>query len=571
MTHTAAERGMAPPASPEPTVEHGLVAPRPRPAIVAALALAALLLAVHVGLAWRLRPLWIDVGDDATYVLLGRSLRSLAYRSIYLAGAPQHVQYPPGFPALLATIGAVLGERVAAFAAVQALLSAAALALVFDAARRRWSLQLALLLLAACAVNPLLVTSAPLLLSETPFLALCALSLWATARDGPSPRWLVLAVAAAIAAALTRTAGVALVVALLLTWCSERRWRAALVLLAAAVVVLGGWFVWTALAPRDALHYSYGADLARGYGGAPIPSTGVAAPAAAPAGALAGAMRGVVGRVVRYLTQIVPSWLPVPTLAHTRVDNVAWLGVIVGFGAAGVWALWRRWRAAALFLACYAAVLAAWPWALDRLLTPALPFVILALLAGIRLAAARWPGVLFERVVPVAFVGCLVATAATRDATLLRQRQRCLAAEAPSARGCLDPKRRSVFDAADYVRDHTSAGDTVLVFYGAGFYARAARVTLPIGVIAADADPRSGPRLAAGKYVLLTLTSWDERARTAAMRSHCDRLTLERIVPPAAMVLRTVDPATNPDSGRATCAALDQFLSAPWSDDANAP
>jgi hypothetical protein len=55
------------------------------------------------------------------------------------------------------------------------------------------------------------------------------------------------------------------------------------------------------------------------------------------------------------------------------------------------------------------------------------------------------------------------------------------------------------------------------------------------------------------------------------MRRHCDRLTLERIVPPAAMVLRTVAPATNPDSGRATCAALDRFLSAPWSDDANAP
>ena len=512
---------------------------------------AAALLLVHAWLAWRLREPAVGLGDDATYVLLGRSLRSFAYESIHLVGAPRHVQYPPVFPGLLALAGALFGERFALFAALEVLLSAVGLGLLFVAVRRLWGPYLALLVLAACAANPALVESARSVLSESPFLALTMFTLWAAARgDGPPPGWLAAAGAGALAAALTRTAGVALVVALLLTWCTERRWRAAGGLFAAAAIVLGGWLLWSLLAPNDPSHYGYGADFARGYGAAsPVPAPATTA-------------RAVAERVVAYLTRLVPWALQLPTIPRTRVDNVIWVGVLLGFGAAGLRALWRRWRAAALFVGCYAVVLAAWPWALERLLVPVIPLVLLTLLAGIDAVAARVGGGRLARLAPAALVAAAVAVAAGRQATALERHQRCLAS---GARGCLTATSRSFDDAAAYIRAHGDPGHPVLTFRGAGLHYRTGRLTIPPGALAAPgAESRPNWGLPPGTYVLLAQTDVIERTAATRLRARCDRLTLVRHFPPAALLLRAADGGA--DAGRAACAALDDFLSIPWTD-----
>ena len=100
--------------------------------------IAAVLLVAFALLAWLQRvPSLTTANDDATYVLLSRSLREGAYSSIHLVGAPVHTKYPPVFPALLAVVSTVFGESIDAFTAMNIALAAASLALVFAIARRR--------------------------------------------------------------------------------------------------------------------------------------------------------------------------------------------------------------------------------------------------------------------------------------------------------------------------------------------------------------------------------------------------------------------------------------------------
>ena len=119
------------------------------------------------------------------------------------------------------------------------------LAFLFDIIRRRWSIDLAFLATAAVAVNPVVVTNAGSVTSETLFTTLTLGSLWAANRSerarasrAPGVRAGVLAGALAIASALTRSAGVTLPVALGVHWLYRRRYRWVFVLAAATTVTV---------------------------------------------------------------------------------------------------------------------------------------------------------------------------------------------------------------------------------------------------------------------------------------------------------------------------------------------
>lgn len=521
-------------------------------------AAAAALVALHAVLGWWLRPATLSLADDDTiYVLLGRSLRELHYRSPYLVGEPAHVQYPPGFPALLALAGAVVGERMDLLAALQALLSAAALALTFDAVRRRWSPALALLALTLAAVNPLLLETAGTLWSEPPFMALVALSLWAASGAEPSARRLALAGAAAVAAALTRSAGVALVAGLALAWCTERRWRAVALLGAAAGVALGGWFLWTALAPSASAHHPYALDMARGYQRA--------AGAATLAGAAGAALLRMIYIVAAYPAALVPWNLPLPTVEGTAADNVAWLVVVLASGALGARELWRRWRAAACFLLCYGGVLAVWPWALDRFLAPVMPLVLILLLAGLA-AAARWAadrwrlpsGARLAHAAPAAFAVAVAVPALARDARLWRGRAACDRSSPTRAEGCVTADGRSFYRAAEFVRDSTPPGAVVVTLRAASLNYRTGHPAIVAGTL-----PGAGaPRLPGGGYVLLSRLFASESTFAGGLRARCDRLTLVKRFPPRTFLFRVADPP--PGEAGAACSALDWYRANAW-------
>src|SRR2546422_1760055 len=101
------------------------------------------------------------LNDDGVYVALGKAIaEGDGYRSIYLAGAPLHLRYPPGFPLLLAlpwALGGTLAAVRATVAALHPLVAGAAAGLVWWTGRRQ--LELAPASLALCAVAPFLLRS----------------------------------------------------------------------------------------------------------------------------------------------------------------------------------------------------------------------------------------------------------------------------------------------------------------------------------------------------------------------------------------------------------------------------
>ncbi|MEJ7811576.1 MAG: hypothetical protein WKG32_14280 [Gemmatimonadaceae bacterium] len=510
---------------------------------------AAVLLIAHAVLAWLMRIPAITTGnDDAVYLHLARSLRELGYNDRFLVSAPVHAQYPPGYPVMLALLGALAGERLDVFLAAGVALSVGALALFFDAVRRLWTPALALMALALASVNVLVLANAGRLMTETPFMALTVGALWLLSRR-PATRWtLVLAGAAVIAAALTRTVGVTLVVAVIALWLVERRIRAAATLAVVSALTVGAWLLWTVLSPAKSVGRSYVADA-----GAAIAPTAVTA-----SGGLLGRLQY---NAVDYLTRQIPFALPVPTVAGTRVDNVFWLLVILALGALGSYALWRRWRASFFALAAYFALLLVWTWTFGRLLEPLLPLLLLALLAGAALAGRRF-GPRAEWALPLALTLVIGATSLTQTAAALKIAARCdRAHQFRLTAGCFEPARIAFVASAEFARTRT---DPTAVFAsgkeGAFAYHSNRRLVPLASLLDADSSQILA-RLAAMRvdYVMLGGFLVKEHRLATQLLPICDRLALVADFPPRAIMLRVRDDAP-PGSDRRACDALAQYV-----------
>jgi 4-amino-4-deoxy-L-arabinose transferase-like glycosyltransferase len=401
-------------------------------------------IAVHAVLAWLVRVPTIGTGnDDAVYLLLARALRQGHYRELFYAGTPIHSQYPPGYPSLLALLGAPLDGEVGIVIAANILLSCAALVLLYDVVRR-WSPALATLAVAVLALNPALVVSASEVQSEPMFMAAVMLAVWALRPSAtPGQRWI--AIAAVIVASLTRSAGLVIIAAAFAHFVLARAWRHAAVLAVAACLTIVPWLAWTMVAPQQVAGRSYIADAML-----PMPVRDSTGARVAPAeverrSRLATLTRTMRIRVTynarRYITRALPARLAVPTVPNTPVDNVAWLVVMLIATGAGVAAAWSRWRAAVLALTAYALLLVIWPYAIGRFLVPLLPVLVAFLLLG------AWR--IGVRLVPRAPLGPALVLAAVlllggsrSVAALVRDDDACASAEEDEREMCADALSR---------------------------------------------------------------------------------------------------------------------------------
>lgn len=408
---------------------------------------AAVLLALFAALAWVSRvPGVTHSNDDAIYVMLSQALRAGSYREIYHVGTPYHTQYPPGWPAVLAVVGWLSGDRIQASLAVATLLVTVGLALYFDAVRRRWPAWLAVLLLGYVAVSPNALRMGGRLMSEAAFFCCSMLALWSLAVAEPSRRRQVLATAASILAAFMRSAGITVIAALFLWHVVRRQWRAAALHAAVAAATFGPWLVWTFVGPRQVIGRSYAADLAGFYG----------RPEHQP-------FRELARRLIRIpfgdLARTLP-FLPPPN--DTRLDNLLWAAVLLGLGGAGLVVLWRRWRVVPFYFACYAGLLLTFTWAPRRFLFPLLPLVLLLLASG---ALAVWRR--FGRVAGMAamlalFVPVTIQTVA-ETRLVVEPGLACNRADPWHSDGCYTPEQQAFFSAAVFVRDSLPADATILV------------------------------------------------------------------------------------------------------------
>ena len=383
------------------------------------------LLVVHVTLAWLTRPGGIETGhDDAQYILLGGSLARGEYRDVFQVDAPLHRMYPPGYPALLAVWEGVAGERFDALVTLSIVSSTVALALTFATLRRLFSSSIAVLCLAVLAVNPYLLDYAGRVVSEAPYSMFSLVALWALTRTEASPRMGFLAGASAIAAALTRSIGVTLLIALGIHWILERRFARAAALATAAAVTVGLWTWWTAMAPVSYVGRSYLADATFSASGhIPRPLAWELA-------------HRVVHNVPAYLGLTLPQLMSFPTVPGTVVDNVLAAAITTGGLAAGMWVFARSWRPAALYLLAYGALLAAWPWQIGRFAVPVLVVAVPAVLIGSGWLTSGF-GARWGPRTTLTLGSILALNGAVHTAEMVRVRGQCVRGRMPPSPTCV--------------------------------------------------------------------------------------------------------------------------------------
>lgn len=516
-------------------------------------AIAALLLLLHAGLAWGARELaLLTAQDDGRYMILAQALRDLSYRDLYLIGAPPHAVYPPGYPAFLTVWGAVAGSGFTTLVVPTILLSTAALAVAFVAIRRVWSPSGALLCLACLAVNPFLVTRAGSVRSEPLYMLLAMLALWALARRDPRGRTVLVAGAAAIAAALTRTIGVALVVAIGVDWLLRGHVRALVGLGVASLGTVGAWLLWTALAPNQYEGVHYFADVLPGDGAGPVETL----------------VARIAEQVPGYAVEAVQT-TALPTLSGTPFDNLVWGGVVALGLAVGIVALYRRWRAAAIYLGLYAIVVVLWPYQHTRFLEPAIPLIVVTLLLGIGVAVARlrpaWaPGAL------LALAAAMVGGGSLESGREVAIRQSCGAFSLADPPACIQEDRASYLRALDHIARATPEDAVFFTAKPEALYLYTGRRSVLLESTLGYEPERFAERLAergVDRVLLGSLHVNEPRVLHDLLAESCDAFAVEAYFEPRTYLLRPRadsggggSEAAEAAAGRAdACAAMEAY------------
>ena len=507
------------------------------------------LLIAHGLLAWQLRARGIfTFGDDAAYLLLSRSLRALSYRELQFPGDPIAARFPPGYPAFLALLTAPAGERFSVISLAGILVSMLGLACLFDVVRRRWSTQLAFLATAAAAVNPVLVANAGNIASETLFTTLTLVSLRAAERVDRArerrlthPRDAVWAGVFAVAAALTRSAGVTLLAALGVHWLYRRRYRWVLALGIAGSISVGAWLAWTIVAPSRQVRRSYVDDAV---------NVRVAD------GSLTGTIVQRVRRnVSTYVGQSVATQLSLPTTSRSRLDNIGWVILLGALLVAGLVSAWGRWNAIVWYLGAYAALLAVWPYTLERFLDPLLPLLI----ALVAIGASALSSVLSRRaplVAPALVATMLICFALGDDVRQVARADACDRGRVD----CASPTSLDYLDAVAFLATHSPNDARIATPKAPTLYYHSKRQALYWDeIITQHPDSFDGFLQRERVSYILTTPVFSDHITLLRLAHHdCARLDLVRAFSPQTMVL-----AVRPDSappvpdGRA-CSALDR-------------
>jgi hypothetical protein len=507
-------------------------------------AVLAVVLVGHALLAWYGRQIHIRSGqDDAWYLLLARALRGFRYVDLHVVGEPLHQLYPPGYPALLAMWSAIGGEGTDWLILLSILCSMAAVLLTFLATRRVLGAPFAALTTAAVGLNPALIERAGMIVSE-PLFVLCVMGALALlAAPSPTRGRVIGAGALAVLAALTRSIGVVLIGALLLHWLLEKRWAAAAGLAVASALTIGAWLYWTTVAPEQFVGKSYIAD-------------------AAAVVTKHSPMEILVNRTYRatrfYLGRALPTSLSVPTVPGTWIDNAAIVGLLaLGLGA-GCLALLRRWRALALFLMAYGALLLYWPWLVERYTIPLTPVVVPTLLAGFSAVGrvARRPR--WGRALGTAFVAAIVLSGAVESFRFARTRAGCDRSLRMSEQPCLLPAERAFFGALDFIDARYPAAAIVGAAKNAPLYYYIARKTPPVGALMDQSSESLVPYLretGVDAIILGTLHSSEYDRLHRGMVENCDAFDLDAEYPGGTYVFRVRGAGSGPGDGEACRAA----------------
>ena len=543
----------------------------------------AALLLLHVGLAWMMRvPGMLASDDGASYLALAAALRQFSYAELWTVGHPMHAMYPPGFPALLALLGASGPSDVTRALVGNIAASALGLALATVLVRRA-APHLALPMLLICAPNPQLLFLSGRVLSEPLFMALIMTALLVLAAGRRDGKAAAMAIVAAVAAALTRSIGVALIAVVLLEFVLSRRWRSAALSAIVAVATAGAWLGWTVIAPRQSAGSSYIADAvyAPPVTDAPPPTSSGSdaanpvdrvAPAVVPESAPS--LPGLVVRRIRtnlpvYLAQSSASAFSLPMIPRSYVDNAAWLALLLPATVIGFTLLVRSpQRATALFLAAYGSVLLVWPYVMDRFLAPVLPLLALLVLLGVERLAAHWTSDRTARAATWALAAVIASSALWSDAKRLGAIAGCErhAASLRSA-ACVSQPQRDFFSGVALADRLTPADEPILTAREPAVYLLSGRLSVRQSDAMARRDPdslvaflrRSGVRT-----VLLSRLYFAEWGLAPALEARCRKYDVLARAGARTVILRLRKETAAPAVDGSACRAIAAWAAGDW-------
>lgn len=425
---------------------------------------AVLLLGVVIG--WFARqPALTTGGDEATYVILSESLDQGQYRDEFVLGTPRHAKYPPGMPAWLLVLRHTLGDSPDVARGANLVLLALTALLAAQIGRILVSPLAGVAIAAAVIFNPTLVMYAGTLLSEIVYALLSLVALWAllTLNGRPVVRWPVaIAVAASLAGFLTRSVGITLLIAIILTVLVQYRKWLSLVGVGVLGLALVAWFRYVRVAGENSLGRTYGTEV--NY------SVEIASSSGAIAHAFANARD--------YLVWVPSSHFGFPAIPDTGIENLLYALVLIVPALVGVVLLARRWTVAAVYLAGYVGMLLVWPFSDSRLAAPLLPLVLVAIAMGYwwlaRIAGARRPAVL-SAVVMLFLAGAGFRSVAADAIRLSGCRQSPPYADP----ACHSDAQRDWMAATRYIADSLDADAIIATMQPAPLYLETRRRTVP--------------------------------------------------------------------------------------------
>lgn len=500
---------------------------------------------IHVAVVWSLRTPIVTTGqDDAEYILLSREIAQGNYRDSHDVNAPMHARYPPGYPAFLAGVRALAGDREPAYLLVNALLSGGALLLFLVWGCRNLSSPTWFAIAALVTLNPELIFLSGKILSEPLFFFFVYLTLWAESQSATTERATWATVAASVTT-LVRSAGLAIPVGLIGARLFQRRWIAA-----AALTILtalsGGLWAWnSARAPQAAERLLYVADLQK-------------VAALEEHSAIGALVQRVRYKAEELTLDELPTALSVPAIPGTWIDNAMGALVIVVLLPLGILCLWKRSKTAAAMLLAYGALYVVWPYGQVRLIVPVVPLILVAMFLAAEFIGAR---IRRSWAVPVAIGSLTLYLAIGVILRLGRDRDYlsgCDRGHAPYSQPACYPMEGdwTFLQATKYVKENLPADAVVFTVKEPTFYYHSGRKTVNLLVLLKE-DSTTLAKTLRQRGVGWVVTSYSGPSRTQMgklVASACRDFDLVKQIDARTMVLR-VRPAGQTD-GETACGAL---------------
>jgi hypothetical protein len=231
--------------------------------------------------------------------------------------------------------------------------------------------------------------------------------------------------------------------------------------------------------------------------------------------------------------------LSLPMVARISIDNLIWTAAIGAAGTVGMLRLARRWPSVAWFIAGTFAILLLWPWPIERLAAPLLPFGLAAILLGA--SSGFRPNVGGGR------LALLAISTALGFAALQGQIKRMIEMEGCPRTGtyltptaCTSPEQRGLMAGIRAIDEELPTNAIIATSKRPLVYLVAGRQTTPIDLLDRDLDTLAEllPRYGITHILLSRMNPVEVERVGPRLHAACDELAVAAPVNGPAVILK---------------------------------